>query len=45
MNCLNKEAATHIGKIKKGRTSYRDTAIKNLQPENFVSNECLSLEA
>lgn len=36
-----KEAATHIGEIKKGWTSYRDIAIKYLQPENFVSNECL----
>ena len=25
-----KEAATHTGEIKKGSTSYRDTAIKNL---------------
>ena len=40
-----KEAATHICEIKKGWTSYRDTAIKNLQPDNFVSNECLSLGA
>ena len=40
-----KEAATHTGEIKKGWTSYRDTAIKNLQPDNFVSNEYLTLGA
>lgn len=39
-----KDAATHTGEIKKRWTSYRDTAIKNLQPDNFVSNECLSLD-
>ena len=39
------EAATHTGEIKKGWTSYRDIAIKNLQTENIVSNKCLSLGA
>lgn len=37
------EAAAHIGEIKKGWTSYRDTAIKHLQQENFISDECLPL--
>lgn len=39
------ETATHTGEIKKEWTSYRDTAIKNLQPKHFISNECLSLDA
>ncbi|MBR8709532.1 hypothetical protein IX321_002348 [Bacteroides pyogenes] len=39
------EAATHTGEIKKGWTSYRDIAIKNLQTENIISNKCLSLGA
>lgn len=37
------EAATHTGEIKKGWTSYRDIAIKNLQTENIISNKCRSL--
>lgn len=37
------EAATHTGEIKKGWTSYRDIAIKNLQTENIITNKCLSL--
>lgn len=28
---------THTGEIKKGWTSYRDIAIKNLQPENIIT--------
>ena len=39
------EAATHTGEIKKGWTSYRDIAIKNLQTENIILNKCLSLGA
>ena len=39
------EAATHTGEIKKGWTSYRDIAIKNLQTENIITNKCLSLGA
>ena len=39
------EAATHTGEIKKGWTSYRDIAIKNLQTKNIVSNKYLSLGA
>ena len=44
-NQAPQEAATHTGEIKKGWTSYRDIAIKNLQTENIVSNKCLSLGA
>ena len=39
------KAATHTGEIKKGWTSYRDIAIKNLQTENIITNKCLSLGA
>lgn len=39
----HQEAATHTGEIKKGWTSYRDIAIKNLRTENIISNKCLSL--
>ena len=28
---------THTGEIKKGWTSYRDIAIKNLQPKNIIT--------
>ena len=38
------DAATHTGEIKKGWTSYRDIAIKNLQTENIITNKCLGLE-
>ncbi len=31
------EGVTHTGEIKKGWTSYRDIAIKNLQPENIIT--------
>lgn len=39
----SQKAATHTSEIKKGWTSYRDIAIKNLQTENNISNKCLSL--
>lgn len=42
---IPKEAVKHTGEIKKGWTSCRDTAIKYLQLENFISDECLSLRA
>lgn len=35
------EATTHTRGIKKGWTSYRDIAIKNLQTENIILNKCL----
>ena len=31
------EGVTHTGEIKKGWTSYRDIAIKNLQPKNIIT--------
>ena len=37
------DAATHTGEIKKGWTSYRAIAIKNLQTENIISSKYLSL--
>lgn len=42
---IPQEAAIHTAEIKKGWTSYRDIAIKNLQTENIISSKYLSLGA
>ena len=37
------EASTHASEINKGWISFRNTAIKHIKSENFISEECLSL--